>query len=431
MANLWQTVRRAIVALQERDYRNAGGAAARVQTFFLRRRSRPSTREQHLHRSQPKARRFLPAAGRTAAEIRQPPRPDRRRHRHRQDRDPAGHRRGLFRRRRAGLLRRREGRPRRASPGRCGDAQDSLRARRRQLGIDDYAGYAACPAVFWDLFGEKGHPIRATVSRDGPAAAGAPAGAQRDAGRRAQHRLPASPTSRACCCSTSRTCRRCCSHVAEHAGELTTNTATCRQAVGRRDPARAAERSSSRAASSFFGEPALDLDDLMRTDARGRGVVNVLAADKLMQRRASTRRSCCGCCPSCSRSCPRSAIRDKPKLVFFFDEAHLLFDDAPKALLDKVEQVVRLIRSKGVGVYFITQNPLDFPRRCWPSSATACSTRCAPSRPGTEGGAYRGRHVPAQPGFRRRDGDHASSASAKHWSRPWRTRACRRWCSGR
>jgi DNA helicase HerA-like ATPase len=74
---------------------------------------------------------------------------------------------------------------------------------------------------------------------------------------------------------------------------------------------------------------------------------------------------------------------EKPKLVFFFDEAHLLFAEAPKALIEKVEQVVRLIRSKGVGVYFVTQNPLDVPESCSASSATACSTRCAPSRPGT------------------------------------------------
>ena len=105
----------------------------------------------------------------------------------------------------------------------------------------------------------------------------------------------------------------------------------------------------------------LDVADLMRTDAQGRGIVNVLAADKLMQaRRACTRSSCSGCWATCTKSCRKWATWNS-KLVFFFDEAHLLFTDAPQALLTKIEQVVRLVRSKGVGVYFVTQNPLDIP----------------------------------------------------------------------
>ena len=106
----------------------------------------------------------------------------------------------------------------------------------------------------------------------------------------------------------------------------------------------------------------LNIDDLHADRTRGRGVVNVLAADELMQLAASsTRPSCSGCCSELFEQLPEVGDPDKPKLVFFFDEAHLLFTDAPTALLEKIEQVVRLIRSKGVGVYFVTQNPLDMP----------------------------------------------------------------------
>ncbi|MDA8101214.1 MAG: DUF853 family protein, partial [Nitrospiraceae bacterium] len=111
----------------------------------------------------------------------------------------------------------------------------------------------------------------------------------------------------------------------------------------------------------YFGEPALDLADLMQTDGSGRGVVNILAADKLMQSPKLYATFLLWMLSELFETLPETGDPDKPKLVFFFDEAHLLFDDAPKALADKIEQVVRLIRSKGVGVYFVTQNPLDLP----------------------------------------------------------------------
>ena len=110
----------------------------------------------------------------------------------------------------------------------------------------------------------------------------------------------------------------------------------------------------------FFGEPMLNVDDLMQTDG-GRGVVNILAADQLMQSPQLYATFLLWLLSELFEQLPEVGDPDKPKLVFFFDEAHLLFDDAPKALLDKIEQVVRLIRSKGVGVYFVTQNPLDIP----------------------------------------------------------------------
>jgi DNA helicase HerA-like ATPase len=112
---------------------------------------------------------------------------------------------------------------------------------------------------------------------------------------------------------------------------------------------------------TFFGEPALDLEDLMQTDASGRGVVNILAADKLMQSPKTYATMLLWLLSELFERLPEVGDPEKPKLVFFFDEAHLLFDDAPEMLLDKIQQVVRLVRSKGVGVYFVTQNPLDVP----------------------------------------------------------------------
>jgi uncharacterized protein len=112
---------------------------------------------------------------------------------------------------------------------------------------------------------------------------------------------------------------------------------------------------------ALFGEPALALSDFLLTDDRGRGRINILAAERLMNAPGFMPRSCCGCLSELFEELPEVGNPDKPKLVFFFDEAHLLFNGAPKALVDKVEQVARLIRSKGVGVYFITQNPADVP----------------------------------------------------------------------
>jgi DNA helicase HerA-like ATPase len=111
----------------------------------------------------------------------------------------------------------------------------------------------------------------------------------------------------------------------------------------------------------FFGEPALDLDDLLQTDSAGRGMSQYLVADQLINAPMTYATFCCGCFRSCSSVFPKSAIPEKPKLVFFFDEAHLLFNDAPARVDGKIEQVIRLVRSKGVGVYFVTQNPLDVP----------------------------------------------------------------------
>ncbi len=132
----------------------------------------------------------------------------------------------------------------------------------------------------------------------------------------------------------------------------------------------------------FFGEPALALKDFMRTDSEGRGIVNILVADRLMQSPRLYATFLLWMLSELFEELPEVGDPPKPKLVFFFDEAHLLFNDAPKALMDKIEQVIRLIRSKGVGVYFVTQNPTTCRTRCSASSAIGCSTRCGHSRRG-------------------------------------------------
>ena len=148
--------------------------------------------------------------------------------------------------------------------------------------------------------------------------------------------------------------------------------------------------------SKFFGEPALALKDFMRTDREGRGMVNILVADKLMQSPRLYATFLLWMLSELFEELPEVGDPPKPKLVFFFDEAHLLFNDAPKALMDKIEQVVRLIRSKGVGVYFVTQNPVDVPDKVLGQSATACSMRCGRSPRATRRRSGRGADVPAQ-----------------------------------
>jgi DNA helicase HerA-like ATPase len=150
------------------------------------------------------------------------------------------------------------------------------------------------------------------------------------------------------------------SFVAEHAAELTTQYGNVsKQTVGTIQ--RQLLVLENPGATKFFGEPALALKDFMRTDSDGRGMVNILVADKLMQSPQLYATFLLWMLSELFEELPEAGDPPKPKLVFFFDEAHLLFNDAPKALMDKIEQVVRLIRSKGVGVYFVTQNPIDVP----------------------------------------------------------------------
>jgi DNA helicase HerA-like ATPase len=215
------------------------------------------------------------------------------------------------------------------------------------------------PTIFWDLFGEQGHPVRATVSEMGPlllsrlmALNDTQEGVLNIAFRLADEE--------GLLLLDLKDLRALLSHIADRAGELTTDYGNVSKAtIG------AIQRQllvlEQQGADRFFGEPALDLAHLMQVAPDGRGVVSILAADKLMANPRLYATFLLWLLSELFERLPEVGDLDKPKLVFFFDEAHLLFDEAPPVLVDKVEQVVRLIRSKGVGVYFVTQNPLDVP----------------------------------------------------------------------
>ena len=213
--------------------------------------------------------------------------------------------------------------------------------------------------IFWDVFGEQGHPVRATVSEMGPlllsrmmdlndVAEGVLNIAFRVADEQGLLLLDMKDL------------RAILSYIAEHAADLTTQYGNVsKQTVGTIQ--RQLLVLENQGGARFFGEPALSLNDFMRTDSDGRGMINILVADKLMQSPRLYATFLLWMLSELFEELPEAGDPPKPKLVFFFDEAHLLFNDAPKVLMDKIEQVVRLIRSKGVGVYFVTQNPIDVP----------------------------------------------------------------------
>jgi DNA helicase HerA-like ATPase len=213
--------------------------------------------------------------------------------------------------------------------------------------------------VFWDVFGAEGHPIRATISEMGPLLLSrmldlndTAEGVLNIAFRIADEQgLPILDL---------KDLRAMLGYVADNASDL-------QKQYGNVSPATVGtiQRQllvlENQGATSFFGEPALDINDFMKLDRDGRGTINILAADKLIANPRLYATFLLWMLSELFEQLPEVGDPDKPKLVFFFDEAHLLFNDAPKALLEKIEQVVRLIRSKGVGVYFATQNPLDVP----------------------------------------------------------------------
>ncbi|MBO6554559.1 MAG: DUF853 domain-containing protein [Roseitalea sp.] len=239
-----------------------------------------------------------------------------------------------------------------------GEAKDFLLKRAETIGLDPYE-FQEFPAIFWDLLGEKGHPIRTTISEMGPLL-----------------------LSRLMDCSDSqegviniafriadeeglllldlKDFRALLSNMSERSKELSHKYGSVnRQSIG------AIQRKllvlEQQRADLFFGEPALRIADIMRTTPDGRGAINVLAADQLMMNPRLYATFLLWLLSELFEELPEVGDSDRPRLVFFFDEAHLLFDEAPKILVERVEQVVRLIRSKGVGVFFVTQNPLDVP----------------------------------------------------------------------
>ncbi len=239
-----------------------------------------------------------------------------------------------------------------------GSAKPKLMERAEIIGLRDYH-VRGFPTVFWDLFGEQGHPLRTTVSEMGPLLLA--------------RLLGLNETQEGVLYSTFKLAddeglllldlkdlRALLTFVGENAKSLTLEYGNISKssvgAIQRRLLVIEEQRGE-----HFFGEPALALHDFIRTDPSGLGYINVLAADKLMQQPKLYATFLLWLLAELFEELPEIGDPDKPGLVFFFDEAHLLFDDAPPALVDKVEQVVRLIRSKGVGIYFVTQNPLDIP----------------------------------------------------------------------
>ncbi len=239
----------------------------------------------------------------------------------------------------------------------AGEPNAAIMDRAKTLGLD----YAPdrFPVVFWDLFGEQGHPIRATVSEMGPVLLSqvmdlneVQEGVLNIAFRVADEN--------GLLLFDLKDLQAILSFTAEHAAELTTQYGNVSRAtIG------AIQRQllvlENQGGAKFFSEPALEISDFMRTDGSGKGIVNILAADRLMQSPKLYATFLLWMLSELYEALPEAGDLPKPKLVFFFDEAHLLFDGAPKALVDKIEQIVRLIRSKAVGVYFVTQNPLDVP----------------------------------------------------------------------
>ncbi|WP_181708452.1 helicase HerA-like domain-containing protein [Chthonobacter rhizosphaerae] len=240
-----------------------------------------------------------------------------------------------------------------------GEEKDFLVQRAQDIGFLDHYQLAPAPVIFWDLFGQKGHPIRATVSEMGPLLLA--------------RLLQLNDTQEGVLNIAFK--------IADDEGLLlldlkdlrsmlaylhdNTDAVSARYGNVAKATIGAIQRQllvlETQGGDHFFGEPALDIADLMRLTGDGRGAVNVLAADTLMQTPRLYATFLLWLLSELFEELPEVGDLDKPKLVFFFDEAHLLFDEAPKALLEKVEQVVKLIRSKGVGIYFVTQNPLDVP----------------------------------------------------------------------
>jgi hypothetical protein len=240
----------------------------------------------------------------------------------------------------------------------AGSPNEKIDDRVRKIGIADF-GHRGCPTVFWDVFGEQGHPIRATVSEMGPLLLAqlldlseAQEGVLNIAFRVADEE--------GLLLLDLKDLQAMLQFVGENAASLTTRYGNVSKAsVGAIQ--RALLTLEHQGGDRFFGEPALKITDLIRQDANGHGIVNLLAADRLMQSPRLYATFLLWLLSELFEELPEVGDREKPRFVFFFDEAHLLFDDAPKALVEKIEQVVRLIRSKGVGVYFVTQNPLDIP----------------------------------------------------------------------
>jgi len=242
--------------------------------------------------------------------------------------------------------------------GAAGAPHPKITQRMDDLGLP-MLEFRGCPVMFWDVFGEQGHPVRATVSEMGPLLF--------------SRMLNLNATQQGVLTATFKVAddngmllldlkdlRAMLKFVGDNASQLTTQYGNISAAsIGAIQ--RGLLELEHQGGEQFFGEPALNIQDLMQTGADGRGMINILVADKLLNAPKVYGTLLLWLLSELFENLPEKGDLAKPELVFFFDEAHLLFSDAPQSLLEKIEQVVRLIRSKGVGVYFVTQNPLDVP----------------------------------------------------------------------
>lgn len=240
----------------------------------------------------------------------------------------------------------------------AGSLNPKLKKRLETLGLAE-PQWDANPVEFWDVFGQQGHPVRVTITDLGPLLLSRMLDLN-DTQEGIVNILFRLAKDEDHLILDLKDLRAMLQHVSERASELRAKYGNVSAAsVGAIQ--RALLRLENEGAEPFFGEPTLDIFDWLRTDARGRGLINVLAADQLLQSPRLYATFLLWMLSELYQRLPEVGDMDKPKFVFFFDEAHLLFNGAPKALIENVEQIVRLIRSKGVGVYFITQSPNDIP----------------------------------------------------------------------
>ncbi len=288
----------------------------------------------------------------------EPARPDRRRDRNRQDRHPQGNGGGLFRDGRARIYQRYQGRPHRHGAP-MGENTDAIACTPDRNRRGPASAFTAFPTEFWDVYGEQGYPVRTTVSEMGPlllsrmlslneTQAGVLSILFRIADDEGMLLLDMKDL------------KAMLVYAGENADRYTLNYGNiAKPTIGAIQ--RAVAVLEDQGGDQFFGEPALEITDWLRQDDEGRGVINILACDKLFRNPLMYSTFLLWMLSELYETLPEQGDTDKPRVVFFFDEAHLLFNNCPKMLMDKIEQIVRLIRSKGVGVFFVTHNPVDVP----------------------------------------------------------------------
>ena len=239
-----------------------------------------------------------------------------------------------------------------------GEHSDAIAQRLGQCGVPSFC-YQPYPTVFWDVYGEQGHPVRATISEMGPVLLSRMLGLN-DTQAGVMNILFRVADDEGMLLLDIKDLKAMLAYLGEHARDYTLKYGNVSAAtVGAIQ--RAVAVLEGQGGDCFFGEPALDIADWLQMDSEGRGVINILAADKLVMNPVMYSTFLLWMLSELYELLPEQGDSDKPRIVFFFDEAHMLFNDCSKSLMEKIEQVVRLIRSKGVGVYFVTQNPADIP----------------------------------------------------------------------